>query len=424
MGELQRLRKLHLLGWLWIGIGGCVGPSVQPAPQVAASVPNGRVEDQGGLRVVHLWGTPTQRGRAHAQLLGPEITVLLRREFDYRFGKKPQLLDLARGLVRRRVSFPLPMRTELRALFETMKASGQDLSLPTFGRDIDLTDLLLVNALDIFAEMGCSGFTVWDGRVEGGGVLTCRNFDWFVSGPHMVDSCILLVQHPHQGKSFATVTWPGYVVAVTGVNAEGVCVFLHAGNGRRTMALRRGAWPTAAAARQILEEATVANGFELARRALAETSPPSSYLTRVVLPATPAGESGPVRVFEADHREITERKEERLCVVTNHFVVARDPAAAGPDSGGRYRELVGCLDEYLRAEDHQVSVDEAWRALAQVQKSGRRFASLHSMVFRQSPFVFELAVGRLDSKGRVRGAPGSPRRYRLRREGVFRGNPR
>lgn len=417
--------KLPVLGWLLFGAAACVGPEVpdQP-PKMSASVPNGRVEDQGGLRVVHLWGTPEERGRAHGELLGPEIAQILRREFDYRFAARPQLLKLARGQIRRRVEFPAHMRAELQALFETMKAAGTDLSLPTFGRDIDLWDLLLVNALDIFAEMGCSGFTLWDDRVEGGGVLTCRNFDWFVSGPHMVDNTILLVQHPRQGRSFATVTWPGYVMAVTGVNADGVCVFLHTGNGRRTMAPRRGTVPTAAAARQILEEATVANAFEVARKAVGQTSPPASYLTRVVLPATPAGAPGPVRVFEADHREVTERQEHRLCVVTNHFVVAGDPAAAGRDSGGRYRTLVDCLDECLRADDRRVSVSEAWGALARVQKSGRSFASLHSMVFRQDPFVFEVALGKLDTNRSVQGAPGSPRRYRLRREAVFRGDPR
>jgi hypothetical protein len=45
-------------------------------------------------------------------------------------------------------------------------------------------------------------------------------------------------------------------------------------------------------------------------------------------------------------------------------------------------------------------------------------------VFRQDPWIFELALGELDGNRRVQGAPGSPRRYRLQREGVFRGNPR
>lgn len=418
MPELQL--RLVFLGLV---AAGCV-PTGPDQPADLRRVENGRVEDHGGLRVVHLRGTPEQRGRAHAQLLGSEIAALLRREFDYRFGSRPQLLNLARGQLRRRVRFPEHIRAELQALFETMKASGTDLSLPTFNRSMDLDDLLLINALDVFATMGCSGFTLWDQQVAGGGVLTCRNFDWFVSGEHMVDSCILLVQHPQQGKSFATVTWPGYVMAVTGVNTDGVCVFLHTGNGRRTLAPRKDCLPAAAAARQILERANVTNGFQLARRLVARTSPPSSYLTRVVLPATPAGEPGPVRVFEADHREVHERTEGRLCVVTNHFVVAGDPAAAGPDSGGRYRQLVDCLDQYLGAQDRRVSVDEAWQALARVQKTGRRFASLHSMVFRQAPWVFEVAVGKSDPRGRVQGAPGSPRRYRLQRQGLFPANPR
>ncbi len=436
MRELQRRLVFLAATVVWtVGCGAPVGPEGSAGPatgtgretaphaRVVRQVPNGRIEVHGGLRIVHLWGTVEQRGRAHAELLGDEIVALLRREFDYRFGRRQQLLALARGQLRR-LRFQAHLRAELEALFGTLQASGIDLSLPAFHRSMDLDDLILVNALDVFANIGCSGFTLWGGCVAGGGVLTCRNFDWFVSGPHMVDSCMLLVQHPNQGKSFATVTWPGYIMAVTGVNSDGVCVFLHTGNGHRIMAPRKGCVPAAAAARQILESATTNNGFELARRLVAETSPPASYLTRVVLPATPAGEPGPVRVFEADHREVRERKEERLCVVTNHFVVAGDPTVAGQDSGGRYRELASCLDQYLHEQDHQVSSEEAWQALARVQKSGIRFASLHSMVFRQDPWVFELAVGKLDGNRRVQGAPGSPRRYQLQREGVFPANPR
>ena len=160
--------------------------------------------------MVHLWGTPEQRGRAHAELLGDEIAQLIRLEFDFRFGRRPQLLALARGMLRRLVRYPDAMLVELTTIFATMKASGADLLMAAFKRDMDLRDLLLVNALDIFGTMGCSGFTVWGERVAGGGVLTCRNFDWPVSGNYLVDNCFLLVQHPHQGQSFATLTWPGY----------------------------------------------------------------------------------------------------------------------------------------------------------------------------------------------------------------------
>jgi hypothetical protein len=445
MGELQRMLQLRARWLLFVCLGavlvwaaGCGGGSAASgdtptakttsAPsrawKVLEKVANGRIEDHGGLRVVHLWGTPEQRGRAHAELLGAEVAVLMRKELNFRFGRAPQLLVLARGMLRRLVRYPEAIGTELATMFQTMKAAGTDLSMPTFERDMDLRDLLLLNALDIFGTMGCSGFTVWGQQVAGGGVLTCRNFDWPVSGAHLVDSCILLVQHPQNGRSFAAVTWPGYAMAVTGVNEDGVCVFLHVGNGRRTLAPRKDSLPTATAARQILAGATVSNGFQLAAQLLAQTSPPAGYLTRVVLPATPTAQPGPVRVFETDYREVHERSEERLCVVTNHFVVAGEPDDAGPDSGGRYQKLTNCVLEYLGAEDRRVSPPEAWQALARVQKSGRYFASLHSMVFRQDPWCFEVALGTVGANRRVQGAPGSPRRYRLQREGVFPEDPR
>ena len=210
-------------------------PGPKPAPRserfkVLKKVANGRVEEQEGLRVVHLWGTPAQRGRAHGELFAEEIVKLVRDEFQFRFGRAPNVLRLARGMLPRVASYPEPLQVEMKAMFEAVVASGADLSMPAFKRDVDLNDILLVNALDIFALMACSGFTVWGDQVVGGGVLTTRNFDWLVSGKHIVENCILLVQHPNKGHSHASVTWPGYVMTVTGVSEKGVAVFLHVGS--------------------------------------------------------------------------------------------------------------------------------------------------------------------------------------------------
>lgn len=229
---------------------------------------------------------------------------------------------------------------------------------------------------------------------------------------------------PAKGHSTASVTWPGYVMTVTGVSEKGVAVFLHVANARRTLTPRRDSLPTAVAARAILEGADVEGGFELAAGLLEQTSPPAGYLTRVVLPEVPEGEPGPVKVFEADYQNVAVRSAERLCVVTNHFLRAKAPRGAGRDSSGRYDKLENCLVTYLEEQDRRVSTAETWEALALVQRSGRRFATLHSIVFRQQPWVLEVAIGTLGPNGRVLGAAKSQRRYRLQREGVFPREPR
>jgi isopenicillin-N N-acyltransferase-like protein len=67
-------------------------------------------------------------------------------------------------------------------------------------------------------------------------------------------SVVVAMVKPEGGIPFATVTWPGMVGAVTGVNAEGIAVFLHpaqAADVRPT----RAAQPAALVARDVLEKA-------------------------------------------------------------------------------------------------------------------------------------------------------------------------
>ena len=392
----------------------------RPAPkpsQVIAEVPHGRVEQCGRMRVVHLTGTPEQRGRAHGQLLGKEIIEIARAELIGSFRDRPFLLNMARAALPRLVRYPKDMQEELRALFDAMVATGADRQLAPFKRQMDFKDLQLLNALDIFGTMGCSGFTVWGEEVVGGGVLTTRNFDWPVSGKHLVENCIVLVQHQQGRASVASVTWPGYVATVTGVNEHGVAVFLHVGSGKRVMMPRAGCLPTAVAARNILEQAGADRAFAVAQEQLEQTSPPASYITRVVLPESVGGKA-PVGVFEADHARVMRRQTEDRCVVTNHFFTKLGKGRS-PDSQARFRQITERLGGLTSTEDGKVAVEEAWQALERVQRSGRRFATLHSLVFRHQPFVFEVALGQVQEGGEIGGAPGANLHQRIPRSVLF-----
>ncbi|MCA8976370.1 MAG: hypothetical protein KDC98_16745, partial [Planctomycetes bacterium] len=306
--------------------------------------------------------------------------------------------------------------------------SKVDLTMPALGRRFDLKDLLVANALDVFGLMGCSGFTVWGDRVVGGGVLTGRNFDRPFTGEHLLSGTILLVQHRPDGATSASVTWPGYIATVTGVSSEGAAAFLHVGSAKITLTPEPESWPAGVAARCILEQLTAkrtaAENIRTARSLLSNTSPPAGYLTRVVLPRVADGEV-PVVVFETDSRrsepaEVTGS----FSVVTNHFHSRKDGREASPDSLGRERKLCAGIESCLGEGDDRVSVAEAWQILTGVERGGgRRFGTLHSLVFRHEPWCFELRIATVE-KGRVVAATSSPRRHVLTREQVFgRGEP-
>ncbi len=410
---------------------GSVAPAGSPAPP-AAPVVQGRIDTVDGLRVVHVWGDAQQRGYAHGFLLAADVTTLVREEFAARFARLPGLLQQARGAIGRVVTFPDEVRTELEAVYAGVVAAGVSRDMPELEREFDLTDLLVANALDVFALMGCSGFCVWGEQAVGGGVLTGRNFDWPFTGQHMLDGTILLVQHPSDGRVVASVTWPGYVGSVSAVSSDGVAAFLHVGTGKLTRTPEPESWPTAVAAQLLLrrfDPAAPAAGFDLAAELLGYTSPPAGFLTHVVLPRPPA-DAAPVGLFEVDARKCVraDLPAGLPSVVTNHFLTRTDGRGASLDSVDRQKRIRTGLEQCLLADDRLVSVDEGWTML---RGGGHAFGTLHSLVYRHEPWVFELRVADLgvptrdaaNARRPVVAAPDSRRSYRLRRDQVFPRDP-
>ena len=394
----------------------------QQAPAAAREL-HGRLEDLGGIKLLRVWGTPQERGYAHGVLLAKEVATAAIAEFTARFGgeEEKKLLDMARGAVDRLIEYPADVQTEIEALFQGLVDSKVDLAMPALGRSFDLTDLRIANALDVFGLMGCSGFTVWGEQADGGGVLTARNFDWPFTGVHLLDGTILLVEHHADGRAVCSVTWPGYVATVTGVSSDGVAVFLHVGSAKVSMTPEPSSWPTAIAARRILEElrpADPAAAIAKAKDLLGYTSPPAGFLTRVVLPKAPK-DGSPAAVFETDTKKcVLADAPAGPCVTTNHFATRKDGRPASKDSLNRATKVQKGVDGCLADGDRKVSAAEAWTVLEGVQRGGHGFGTLHSLVFRHEPWCFELRVGTFGEKGCVP-ATVSTRRYVLTREQVF-----
>jgi len=262
---------------------------------------------------------------------------------------------------------------------------------------------------------------VWGDRAVGGGVLTARNFDWPLTGDHMLSHTILLVSHLPNGRAVASVTWPGFVGAVTGVSSDGMAAFLHVGSAKITLTPEPSSWPTSIAARAILEHGAgePAAVFANARRLLGNTSPPAGFLTHVVLPTATANDA-PAMVFETDAKScVPGAASPGPVVVTNHFRTRQDGREASGDSLGREKKIVSGISGCFEIGDKQVSVAEAWDMLASVDRGGgHAFGTLHALVFRHEPWCFELRVGTHGDRGVV-AAPQSERRHVLTRRQVF-----
>lgn len=388
------------------------------AAQETRPLVQGRLEERSGLRILRVWGTPQERGYAHGVLLGREIVHVLALEWQARFARMPEHLERMRAALPRLVAWPERIAAELRGLHRGVVASGARLRLDAVERDLDLRDLEVANALDVFAVLACSGFTLTGPAVAGGGVLTARNFDWPWTGPHLAEHTLLVVQEPGDGLAFASVAWPGYVGAVTAVNEAGVAVFVHIGNGRLSSAPRPGSWPTAVATREVLERGSPGAALSVARAALAHTSPPASYTTRVVLPVADA-EGRAEHLFEADVDRIVVSPGAPVCVVTNHFLGRTPGRGAALDSVRRQEVLQGILAPAAAGREPATAA-LAWEALGAVARDHRiAYSTVHSLVFRHDPWRFEVAIGQPQAGRRLVPAPRTTPRFALSRAELF-----
>jgi len=406
----------------FVAVAWAQSPLAPPAPAVVDAPVHGRLERHRGLQILHVYGTPAERGYAHGFLLGKQIAAVAVAEFSARFARQKALLDQVRGALDRLIEYPADVQAEIEAVFAGVVASGADLDMPELERPFDQRDLLVANALDVFGLLGCSSFTVWGDEVEGGGVLTARNFDWPLTGPHLLDATMLLVEHLPDGRATAAVTWPGYVGAVTGISKAGLAAFLHVGSATVSFTPEPDAWPSAIALRGVLEQGRADAGaatFDLAQKLLGNTSPPAGYMLHVVLPRVVDG-LAPALVFETDRGScVRGDSPSGACVVTNHFHKRTDGRAASNDSLRREQRVHEGIDHCLGTEDHKLSIAEAWDLLGSVERGGgHAFGTLHSLVFRYEPWYFELRVGTMDGK-KVVAAPQSPRRHVLTHAEVF-----
>ena len=146
---------------------------------------------------------------------------------------------------------PLPLKQELFALSTFGSDTFDDLGTK-FERN-----LLLHSSHDIGHAMqdlmlvGCSAIALWDDYTENGNLLIGRNFDFYVNDAFAENKIVEFI-NPESGYKFASVTWPGMIGVVSGMNEKGLTVTLNAGKSSIPL---RGKTPVSIVARSILQNA-------------------------------------------------------------------------------------------------------------------------------------------------------------------------
>lgn len=107
------------------------------------------------------------------------------------------------------------------------------------------------HALQNLALVGCTSFGTWNGKSQDSTMIIGRNFDFYV-GDKFAEDKIVEFQNPTQGYKFMTVTWGGFIGAVSGMNEQGLAVTI---NAAKTKMPSGSATPVSLVTREILQYA-------------------------------------------------------------------------------------------------------------------------------------------------------------------------
>jgi len=87
------------------------------------------------------------------------------------------------------------------------------------------------HAMQDLMLVGCSSFAAWGNKTEDGQLLIGRNLD-FYAGDDFAKNKIVAFVNPTDGYKFMSVTWPGMIGVVSGMNEHGLTVTINAGKSK------------------------------------------------------------------------------------------------------------------------------------------------------------------------------------------------
>jgi isopenicillin-N N-acyltransferase-like protein len=106
------------------------------------------------------------------------------------------------------------------------------------------------HALQSMALVGCTSLGTWGG-VTDSNMIIGRNFDFYVGDKFAEDKIVAFI-NPTEGYKFMTVTWGGFIGAVSGMNEKGLTVTI---NAAKSSIPSGSATPVSLVAREILQYA-------------------------------------------------------------------------------------------------------------------------------------------------------------------------
>ncbi len=187
-----------------------------------------------GLWEMKVSGTPFERGEA----IGKLVPDLVRNQEEVFADKLFEMIPNAHyrdflcyfiTIFNRRLGRSVPK--EYRQEIKAMSTVCTD-ELAKFGDPYE-RQMQYHSAHDIghvmqdYMLVGCTSFAVWGSESSDSSLLVGRNFDFYM-GEDFAHNKLVLFEKPDTGYAFVSVTWPGMLGVLSGMNTEGLTVTINA----------------------------------------------------------------------------------------------------------------------------------------------------------------------------------------------------
>jgi isopenicillin-N N-acyltransferase-like protein len=164
------------------------------------------------------------------------------------------------------------------------------------------------HAVQNLALVGCTSFGTWGSMSEDSAMIIGRNFDFYV-GDKFAEEKIVAFFNPTKGHKFMTVTWGGFVGAVSGMNDQGLTVTI---NAAKTALPTGSATPVSIVTREILQYA------KNIQEAITIAKTRKMFVSESFLVASAADNKAVIIEKTPDELDVYDPKKEFI-VCTNHF---------------------------------------------------------------------------------------------------------
>lgn len=247
------------------------------------------------------------------------------------------------------------------------------------------------HAMQEYMLVGCSSFACWAEQSEDGSLIVGRNFDFYVGDDFAKNKMVLFVE-PTSGYKFASISWPGMMGVLSGMNEMGLTITINAAKGEIPTS---SAMPISLLAREILQYASnIEEAYAIAQEY--ETFVSESLLIGSAI-------DGYAAIIEKTPDKIALYKSDTSKVVcTNHYqssTFACDKYnvenIASSDSPYRYARIEELLDNTIplsRQDAVDILRDRYGKAGADIglssEKSINQFIAHHSVVFEPATLRF------------------------------------